>query len=392
MGEGIDPLPNKLGEEMKLRVSTRQLEKAICMVISLGFLMFGVQGNLNAQTKNNNLKPANLFRDKLGLPAKSSQLAPKSVLNGIAVAGERVVAVGVRGHIIYSDDKGKTWTQSSVPVSVDLTAVYFPTPKKGWAVGHDGVVLHSSDGGATWKKQLDGSDICRIMDQYYREHPLFGKHDTESSEKMKADIKGMAGDGPINPILDVWFENESTGFIIGAFNLIMRTDDGGKSWIPWFDRTDNPMGMHLYCIKLIGADVFISGEQGLLMRLDRKAGCFKALKTPYAGTYFGILGNSGLIVAFGMRGNILCSQDGGKSWKQNNFEKKEGILGGALLANGDIALVTQGGNVLIKKNGAEHFTAIKRESGAAVPAHAVVAIDAKTLIIAGWFGIQVQPI
>ncbi len=376
---------------MRLRLSI-QLKKAVCMWISLGLLTFGLQGHLNAQTKHNEAKPANEFRDKLALPAKISQLAPKSILNGIALAGDRVVAVGIRGHIIYSDDKGKTWTQSKVPVSVELTAVCFPTPKRGWVVGHDGVVLNSIDGGATWTKQLDGRDICRIMGQYYREHPLFGKRDAESTEKMNTDIKGIIGDGPINPLLDVWFENENTGFIVGAFNLIMRTDDGGKSWTPWFDRTDNPMGMHLYCIRPIGADVYISGEQGLLMRLDRKAGCFKALTTPYTGTYFGILGKPGLLVAFGMRGNILCSQDGGKTWKQNNFEKKEGILGGILLTNGAIVLVTQGGNVLITKDGKEHFTAIKRESGAGVPAHAAVAVDAKTLVIAGWFGIQVQPI
>jgi photosystem II stability/assembly factor-like uncharacterized protein len=36
---------------------------------------------------------------------------------GMARAGERLVTVGQRGHILYSDDSGKHWQQAVVPVS-----------------------------------------------------------------------------------------------------------------------------------------------------------------------------------------------------------------------------------------------------------------------------------
>ena len=75
------------------------------------------------------------YRDVLDTPARDSAFAAKSLLNGVANAGQRIVAVGQRGHIVLSDDGGKTWTQAKVPVSSDLVAVYFPTPAKGWAVG-----------------------------------------------------------------------------------------------------------------------------------------------------------------------------------------------------------------------------------------------------------------
>src|SRR6266581_7567932 len=93
------------------------------------------------------------YQDVLDTPAQESTLASKALLNGLASAGQRVVAVGQRGHIIYSDDAGKTWQQAKVPVSSDLVAVTFPTSEQGWAVGHDGVVLHSADAGKTWTKQ-----------------------------------------------------------------------------------------------------------------------------------------------------------------------------------------------------------------------------------------------
>src|SRR5213080_621401 len=90
------------------------------------------------------------YVDVLDLPSKPSALAVRSPLLGMARAGDRLVTVGQRGHILYSDDSGKNWQQASVPVSCDLTAVYFPSAKQGWAVGNDGVVLHSSDAGVTW--------------------------------------------------------------------------------------------------------------------------------------------------------------------------------------------------------------------------------------------------
>jgi photosystem II stability/assembly factor-like uncharacterized protein len=62
-------------------------------------------------------------------------------LTGIARAGKRLVAVGERGIVVLSDDDGATWRQASVPVSVTLAAVQFPTPTQGWVVGHYGVVL-----------------------------------------------------------------------------------------------------------------------------------------------------------------------------------------------------------------------------------------------------------
>src|SRR5262245_9614082 len=96
------------------------------------------------------------FVDPIDSPATQSPLASKSLLQSIAKAGNRLVAVGQRGHIVYSDDQGATWKQAAVPISSDLTAVYFANDKNGWAVGHDGVILATDNGGDKWTLQLDG--------------------------------------------------------------------------------------------------------------------------------------------------------------------------------------------------------------------------------------------
>ena len=340
-------------------------------------------------------------QDVLDTPALKSELAAKTLLNGVALAGKRLVSVGWRGHILYSDNQGKSWTQASVPVSSDLTAVSFPSPQKGWAVGHDGVVLHSSDGGATWAKQFDGRAAAQVMATHHRSWkncaachekltPPQGAPASADDASLMADLKSFTQQGPDKPFLDVWFENDSTGFIVGAFNLIFRTTDGGKIWEPWFDRTDNKKRLHLYRIQPVGQDIYIGGEQGLVLKLDRLAGRFKAVATPYQGSFFGVTGKPGVLVAFGLRGNAFRSLDGGSSWHKVETGVPAGLSGAAVTPDGRIVMVSQAGHVLISTDGAASFTQFKVERPFA--ASAVAALDNDTLVLAGPHGVQVLPV
>lgn len=331
------------------------------------------------------------FVDVLDTPAIKSSLAAKTLLNGVTLAGNRLVCVGWRGHIIYSDDQGKTWVQASVPVSSDLVAVYFPSPQKGWAVGHYGIVLHSSDGGVTWSKQLDGLVAAQVMVSYYTEHPPKNlRAGSEGAARLTEEVKRFVQDGPDKPFLDVWFENETNGFIVGAFNFIFRTTDGGKSWEPWYDRTENPRSLHFYAIRPVGKDLFIVGEQGLVQKLDGREGRFREIKTPYRGTFFGITGNSGSVIAFGLRGNAFRSGDGGASWQKIETGIPVGLTGATVTEDGRIVLVSQAGHILMSTDGGLSFNLAKPEGQ--FPAAAVVAPDRNTLVLAGYGGVQVQPI
>ncbi|MGV8074867.1 MAG: WD40/YVTN/BNR-like repeat-containing protein [Syntrophobacteraceae bacterium] len=384
---------------MKLRIMTGLLAVAVCVLLATN-PTYGSQDNVGTpitkvSKETSTAAPAapagGGFRDPLDTPPLRSRLASKTTLCAVACAGKRVVALGIRGIIIYSDDGGKSWIQATVPVSVDLTGLYFPTPQKGWAVGHDGVVLHTTDAGATWVKQLDGREVCRIMEKYYLENPLCGQPDSAVAEKLLADIQFTIKQGPVNPFLDVWFENESSGFVVGAFNLIFRTTDGGKTWTPWFDRTENPNGLHFCSIRPSGEDVYLSGEQGMMWKLDQASGRFKAMQTPYTGTLFGIVGKPGLVLTFGQRGNLYRSQNGGTSWQKIESGVSATIFGSTVMEDGRIVLVTQAGNVIVSKDDGLSFTEIKTET-AGVPKFAVAAMDKKTLAVASMIGMLIQSI
>lgn len=329
------------------------------------------------------------FQDVLDTPALKSMLAPKTLLNGVTRAGSRIVSVGWRGHIVYSDDQGKSWSQASVPVSSDLVAVHFPSPQKGWAVGHDGVVLHSSDGGTTWTKQFDGRAAVRIMMSTTTEHgPKDFSGGTEARQRLIEDVKQLAQEGPSKPFLDVWFDDEKTGFIVGTFNLIFHTVDGGKNWESWFDRTENPKRLHFYAVRRTGQDLFLGGEQGMVLKLDQRARRFRACNIPHKATFFGIIGKPGTVTVFGLRGHAFRSQDGGHSWQKVSTKVQVGLTGATVAEDGRIILVSQEGNVLMSTDDGASFNPVK--VARPIPASAVIALDKDTLLLAGLLGLHVQ--
>jgi len=323
------------------------------------------------------------FVDVLDTPAQTSSHAQHGLLVGLASAGERLVAVGRRGHILYSDDRGQHWQQASVPVSSDLVAVHFPSVSHGWAVGHDGVVLHSADGGASWQRQFDGRQVGPAMLNHYqslsRDNP-----DDEILAALIREAERMTAEGADKPFLDVWFENERVGYIVGAFNLIFRTEDGGRSWIPWMERTENSSALNLYAIRPAGGELYIAGEQGLLLRLDRASGRFRASPTPYAGSFFGILDKPGVALVFGLRGNVFRSVDGGASWSPIETGLPVSITAGTQLPDGRLVLLSQAGHLLLSSDDGASFQLQPRVAMA--PVAAAQAVGPAGLVLVGMRG------
>lgn len=326
------------------------------------------------------------FNDPAQTPAAVSELAARSPLIAVASAGKRVVAVGQRGHIVYSDDGGRRWVQARVPVSSDLVAVSFPTPRKGWAVGHGPVVLHTEDGGATWVKQLDGKSAARLTLDYYKAGGPEKASDmiVEQAERQQADTEA----GAPAPFLDVSFDNETTGYVVGAFNRIYRTDDAGKTWTPWMARVDNPQELNLYAVRGSGDRRYIVGEQGKVWRLDAAARRFVAVPTPYSGTLFGAVVAPASVVVFGMNGTVYRSGNEGSSWEKVSLASRAGVTGGDVLPDGRILITNYASQVLASQDNGKTFGMLAVST--AMPSHFGMAqLDARRIGVAGVDGVRV---
>jgi len=289
--------------------------------------------------------------------AIESAKATKSLMLDVVHAGKRLVAVGDRGHILYSDDQGVTWVQAKVPTRALLTSVFFVDDKHGWAVGHDAQILASEDGGATWTKQFE-------------------------------DLKREA------PLLDVWFKDANSGFAVGAYGALLETTDGGKHWEDASDRLDNEDQFHLNGIASVkDAGLFIVGEQGSMFRSPDWGQTWEKLEGPYQGSLFGVIGTAqaNTLLAYGLRGNLYRSTDFGSTWEQVELKAARGALefglsGATLLDDGSIVIVGNGGSVIRSNDNGETFSVFNRPDRISVSA--VTAAGNGNLILAGQGGVR----
>lgn len=318
--------------------------------------------------------------------AMQSRLAASSPILALAKAGERLVGVGQRGHIILSDDGGQHWKQAPSPVSTDLLAVSFPTQLQGWAVGHGGVVLHTADGGTTWTRQLEGRQASALAVRHYEEQVAAGAH----VEQFLKREQGLTADGT-QPFLDVYFESETTGFVVGTFNRIYRTQDGGKTWTPWMDRTENPDELHFYAMRGNANGIYLVGEQGMVWRLDPARQRFVAMRTPYKGTLFGlVVDGPGNLLVFGMRGSLLRTTDDGKTWETIATHSPAGITGGTILPDGSFVLVNQAGEVNLSRDNGKTFTSIRARQP--MPYFGVASLGKNRIGLAGAEGVRLETV
>jgi len=268
-------------------------------------------------------------------PAIAVKRLEQATFLGVAAAGDRLVAVGERGLIALSDDKGGTWRQAKVPVSVSLTAVAFPTSMFGWAVGHYGVVLHSSDGGETWIKQLDGIKVAQIVAD--------GVPTGDSSRRAER----LVEEGPDKPFLDLFFPTQEEGFVVGAYGLMLRTTDGGKTWRSLTLDLPNPKASHLYAIRATGGALYVAGEQGLALRSDDAGVSFKQLVMPYGGSWFTLVADPvGAVVFAGLQGKAYSSVDRGATWQSVELPVPATVTVAVRAPDGRVFMATQGGQIV----------------------------------------------
>ena len=345
---------------------------SICFLAVLG--CFWISGDAIAETDLLSLPAHQVSRDSLGA----------SVLFDVANTGKRLVAVGESGRIVYSEDNGATWIQAKVPTSVTLTAVFFPTVEQGWAVGHDGIVLHSADGGKSWVKQIDGNHVNQItlagVEKIIREKKnQLEKATPEEQENLAVeledlefllkDTKTAIDEGPSRPFMDLWFEDEREGVVVGAFGMILHTLDGGMTWHSMVDRIDNPDGYHYYGITRAGS-LFLAGEGGMLFRWDDEKATWTRLELEHDGSFFGIIGSPDgeYVIAFGQGGDAYRSDDQGASWEPVEMPESGSLSGASILSDGSVVMVSTAGALVHSVDRGKRFSLLRHRAEGCVAA------------------------
>ena len=280
--------------------------------------------------------------------AEIQPLAPESMLLDVTRIGHRIVAVGERGHVIYSDN-GEDWTQAEhVPTRSTLTTV-ITVDDRLWAAGHDTVIITSGDGGRNWSRQFFDPD------------------------RQQA-------------VMDLLFTDSDNGVAIGSYGLYLVTSDGGRSWE---DRTIDPENdYHLNAmVRLPNGRRFIAGEAGLSYRSMDDGESWELLDLPYQGSMWGAIEYlDGCIVFFGLRGNMQMSCDSGDNWIEWETGT-EASLSGAAVHEGQLVIAGNSGTVLTRGTGA--LTAHTHSSG--VDFAAVLPMMGGRFLLVGEEGVHLFP-
>jgi photosystem II stability/assembly factor-like uncharacterized protein len=281
--------------------------------------------------------------------SEPARLASQSLLLDITRAGSSLVTVGERGHILVSNDEGRSWSQKQIPTRSQLTAVFFTDEKHGWAVGHDAVILSTIDGGESWSLQH--------QDKQYDD-----------------------------PLLDVWFRDRNNGIAIGAYGLYLSTDNGGKSWDKRHISDDD---FHLNGITSVSdADLFIAAEQGHLYHSEDGGYNWSEMVSPYAGSFFGITAISqDSLLLYGLRGNLYRSANKGQNWEKIDTTTEASLMNALVQKNGNIHIVGLGGNILTSLDNGYSFVLQTREDRKALTS--ITETTDGTLVTSGSAGINI---
>jgi len=327
--------------------------------------------------------------DVLELPATPSAIASKSLIFAIRKFGDRYFAVGHRGHILYSDDGGDTWTQAEVPVRSTLLDIYFPTPELGWAVGHEGVILHSSDAGKTWVKQYDGirygTEGLAFYKKLVEENP-----DNEDYPYFVEEMEFSIGQGADKPLFKVYFLTPDYGYVVGAYGMALVTRDAGKSWQHVMHNIENDSFYHIFDFAPLPGEgqFFLSGEAGLFIKSNTITQVATQVHSvPWEGSFFASAAAAdSAIVMGGLRGRMYRTDDIGDTWVVVEKPPTSSIVDSTLMANGDLVFVGIAGEILLSTDNGFSFTKLPISNGGLI--YTVAEGPPGTLLVGGPSGIQ----
>lgn len=314
----------------------------------------------------------------------------KVLVEALALAGKRLVAGGLNGLLIVSDDNGASWRQVQLPVSVTLTAIRFADARTGWAVGHFGAVLRTSDAGEHWSLVQDNAGAARITLDAAQ---IANAADSVRDRMVRAATALLQTD-PSRPFLLIQTAGLDTVRLIGADALSIESLDGGSHWLPWSAAIDNPDRLQLNGMAERDGVVIAAGTHGLLLA-GRPADGLHALKSPFGGTVFGVLdgGRAGIIL-LGQQGQAFATRDplgrpgtAMPKWSRIDDPSPTALTAGVLRQDGSTLLGDASGATWRVEGKPDELRLVPAGPQAPFPILAIAEAADRSLILAGAGGV-----
>jgi len=245
------------------------------------------------------------------------------------------------------------------------------------AVGDHGIVLLSDTNGAEFRQAKSVPVRSTLTSVFFVDdktgwavgHWGVVLRTDDAGESWKTQRSDTAVD---QPLFSVYFKDKDRGWAVGLWSLMLSTNDGGKTWVPV--RLPAPPGgkkadrnlLKIFANRM--GTLFVAAEQGMVLwSYDGESWSY--VNTGYKGSFWtGIVLNNGTLLVGGLRGTIYRSTDDGRSWRESKTELKSSITdfgeaGGKVFAVGLDGVVLESGDQGISFKGTQRedrmpFTAL----------------------------------
>lgn len=225
-----------------------------------------------------------------------------------------------------------------------LYNIYFVDASLGFIIGGRGTILKTEDGGQTWSRKRALSDTpgrdgnprplrANLMGiQMISETTGFiaGTENTilkttDGGETWTGSSERARVGETRNNLEGIWFTSPTTGWIIGSFGTLLRTTDGGETWekqSPGFD--NNLFGIHF----LDETTGWISGQEGLILHTADGGATWTQQETEsYDDLHDITFVDANVGWAVGGFNSVLHTTDGGKTWSLTNIPGSANLKG-----------------------------------------------------------------
>lgn len=226
------------------------------------------------------------------------------------------------------------------------------------SVGASGHILRSTDSGATWEL-VPAPTLATFTGISFadEQHGWIVGHDAlilRTEDGGRTWSKQYQGEDLQVSFLDVLFLDAQTGFAIGAYGQFLATADGGRTW------TSRRLIEDDYFFNRIsrgpGGTLYIAGEHGTLLRSTDRGLTWAPIRAPYDGSFYGILPlGPKLLLAHGLQGRVFRSEDDGETWQLVPNELRVLLATATRLRNGLIVVAGQGRAFLVSRDEGRSF-------------------------------------
>ena len=205
--------------------------------------------------------------------------------------------VGRSGFFLTTPDQGKTWQKGVVKLGEEKPALFSVAVLESGAivaVGEFGAIARSEDQGKTWSRSPFTTKV---------EAPAKGAPAPDPECQLAGEAESENDDVvPESRLTDVAFLDDKVGLITAEFGLILRSDDGGKT----FKRQNSCADRMLYSVSGMGAKRAIAvGAEGSAVESSDGGVTWHKRQTGTPEHLFGVYANESQTIVLGAAGVVL---------------------------------------------------------------------------------------